>query len=112
MFATPRRLAVFLPDVADTSPDQPVETKLMPKSVALSADGSVSAAFRKKLEALGRPHLATPTFDAEDGPDRIVVRNDGKADYVYLRASRRVSLSREDFRRRSTTPSAACRSPR
>jgi len=84
IFATPRRLAVFLPDVADTSPDQPVETKLMPKAVALSADGSVSVAFRKKLEALGRPHLATPTFDAEDGPDRIVVRNDGKADYVYL----------------------------
>jgi glycyl-tRNA synthetase beta chain len=86
MFATPRRLAVFLTSVADTSPDQPVETKLMPKSVSLSADGSVSTALVKKLEALGRRHLATPTLDAEDGPDRIVVRNDGKADYVYLQS--------------------------
>ena len=84
VFATPRRLAVFLTDVADTSPDQAVETKLMPKSVALGADGSVSTAFTKKLEGLGRAHLATPTLDAEDGPDRIAVRNDGKADYVYL----------------------------
>jgi glycyl-tRNA synthetase beta chain len=84
VFATPRRLAVFLPDVADTSPDQAVETKLMPKSVALGADGAVSTALRRKLEGLGRAHLATPTLDAADGPDRIVVRNDGKADNVYL----------------------------
>ena len=83
-FATPRRLAVFLTGVADTSPDQPVETKLMPKSVSLTSDGSVSTAFTRKLEGLGRAHLATPTLDAESGPDRIVVRNDGKADYVYL----------------------------
>ena len=83
-FATPRRLAVFLKDVADTSPDQRVETKLMPRSVSLTADGAVSTAFAKKLEGLGRAHLATPTLDAENGPDRIVVRSDGKADYVYL----------------------------
>ena len=84
VFATPRRLALFLTNVAGTSADQPVETKLMPKSVAVGADGSVATALRKKLEALGRAQLATPTLDASDGPDRIVVRNDGKADYVYL----------------------------
>ena len=44
-------------------------------------------ALQKKLGALGRAHLATATLDAVDGPDRIYVESDGKADYVYLRSS-------------------------
>jgi glycyl-tRNA synthetase beta chain len=34
---------------------------------------------------MGRPHLATSTLDAADGPDRVFVQSDGKADYVHFR---------------------------
>ena len=52
-FATPRRLAVLIPDVLSVAPDQEIEEKLMPVSVALSADGNPSPALLKKLEAKG-----------------------------------------------------------
>jgi hypothetical protein len=69
-------------------------------------------AFRKKLEALGRPHLATPTFDAEDGPDRIVVRSDGKADNVYLLSVAKGQPLARGLQEALRRPSAACPSPR
>ncbi len=56
----------------------------MPVKVARDATGQPSVAFQKKLGALGRAHLATATLDAVDGPDRIYVESDGKADYVFL----------------------------
>ena len=40
-FATPRRLAVSIDGVREASPSRTVETKLMPASVAFSADGRV-----------------------------------------------------------------------
>ena len=52
-FATPRRLAVLIPDVLEIAPDQEVEEKLMPVTVALGADGNPSPALLKKLEAKG-----------------------------------------------------------
>ena len=52
-FATPRRLAVLIPDVLDVAADQEVEEKMMPVSVALGADGQPSPALLKKLEAKG-----------------------------------------------------------
>ena len=52
-FATPRRLAVLIPDVLDVAADQQVEEKMMPVSVALGADGQPSPALLKKLEAKG-----------------------------------------------------------
>jgi glycyl-tRNA synthetase beta chain len=83
-YATPRRLAVSVTSVHPVAPDGEVIDKLMPARVARDASGA-SEAFKKKLAGLGRPHLATPTLDATDGPDRIFVASDGKADYVYLR---------------------------
>jgi glycyl-tRNA synthetase beta chain len=83
--ATPRRLAVSIPDVRAQAPDSEILDKLMPAKVALQASGGVSQAFEKKMAALGRPHLATATLDARDGPDHVFVQSDGKADYVYLR---------------------------
>ena len=85
-YATPRRLAVSVTHVLPVAPDQEVTDKLMPARVARSPDGEPTEAFRKKLAGLGRAHLATATLDAADGPDRIYVASDGKADYVYLKS--------------------------
>lgn len=51
-FATPRRLAVHLTDVAARAADKPVSQKLMPVSVGLR-DGQPTPALLKKLAALG-----------------------------------------------------------
>ncbi len=83
-YATPRRLAVSVTHVLAVAPDQEVTDKLMPAKVARGPDGLPTEAFRKKLAGLGRAHLATAALDAADGPDRIYVASDGKADYVYL----------------------------
>ncbi|MEJ7669398.1 MAG: glycine--tRNA ligase subunit beta [Casimicrobiaceae bacterium] len=85
-YATPRRLAVAITQVRAVAPDAEVSVKLMPAKVARDAAGQVSEALKKKLAGLGRPHLATASLDANDGPDRIYVAADGKAEYVYLRS--------------------------
>ena len=84
-FATPRRLAVSIGHVLDVAPDEPIVDKLMPVKVARTPDGRASEALAKKLATFGRAHLATGSLDATEGPDRIYVDSDGKADYVYLR---------------------------
>src|SRR6185312_12505079 len=85
-YVTPRRLAVSITGVRPVAPDSEVTDKLMPAKVARDALGQPSEALKKKLAGLGRPHLATGSLDAADGPDRIYVASDGKADYVYLRS--------------------------
>ncbi len=85
-FATPRRLAVSITGVLSKAPDSEVNEKLMPVKVARDASGQPSVALQKKLGALGRAHMATASLDAVDGPDRIFIANDGKADYVHLRS--------------------------
>ncbi len=80
-YATPRRLAVSITHVLAVAPDAEVIDKLMPANVARNA----LQVLQKKLDGLGRAHLATASLDAADGPDRIYVASDGKADYVYLR---------------------------
>ena len=52
-FASPRRLAVWIANVAGTAPDSALSVKLMPVSVGLTADGSPTPALLKKLAALG-----------------------------------------------------------
>ncbi len=61
-FATPRRLAILVPHVLSVAPDQEVEEKLMPVSVALGADGNPSPALLKKLEAKGIAASELPKF--------------------------------------------------
>ncbi len=63
-YATPRRLAVAITDVRAVAPDASVVDKLMPAKVARDAHGQPSEALKKKLAALGRPHLATASLDA------------------------------------------------
>jgi glycyl-tRNA synthetase beta chain len=84
-YATPRRLAVAVTYVRPVAPDAEVIEKLMPVRAARDASG-ITEAFSKKMKGLRRPHLATPSLDATDGPDRVYIASDGKADYVYLRS--------------------------
>ena len=85
-FATPRRLAVAITDVRETSPDQPVLRKLMPMSVAYDASGKPTVALQRKLDALGRGHLTSLGPNAVDGPDSLTTESDGKVDAVFLRS--------------------------
>ncbi len=52
-FATPRRLAVMVPNVIARSPDTPFRQKLLPVTVAYDAQGRPTPALEKKLAALG-----------------------------------------------------------
>ncbi len=52
-YASPRRLAVHVPKVADRAPDRVEQIKLMPVSVGLTADGQATPALLKKLASLG-----------------------------------------------------------
>lgn len=77
-FATPRRLAVHVTQVASQAADKQVAQKLMPVSVGLDASGNATPALVKKLEALG----AT----AQD-VSKLRKENDGKADILFLDAT-------------------------
>ena len=52
-FASPRRLAAHVTDVATVAADRPVVQKLMPVTVGLDAAGNATPALVKKLAALG-----------------------------------------------------------
>jgi len=83
-FGSPRRLAVHISAVAPRSEDKPFKQKLMPLSVAQDKAKNWTAAFLKKLDGLGRGHLAKVSVGTHDGPDALCVENDGKAEAVYL----------------------------
>ena len=72
VFATPRRLAVLIPDVLAKAEDRPDSKKLMPAKVAFSADGKPSAALLKRLEKEGA------------GTEQLERRTEGHAEYVFL----------------------------
>lgn len=82
VFATPRRLAVLFDAVLDKGIDQPVEQKLMPMDVVRKPNGP--AALEKKLAAMGRGHMAALFPDGRDGSDAFVIKQEGKAEFVYL----------------------------
>ena len=71
-YATPRRLAVTIANVAARSADKPFKQKLLPVSVGYDASGNPTQALARKLAALG---LA---------PDVPLVRQmDGKAEALF-----------------------------
>jgi glycyl-tRNA synthetase beta chain len=76
-FASPRRLAAHVTDVAARAADKPVSQKLMPVAVGLDAEGKATPALLKKLAALGADESAVATLKRE---------NDGKADILFLDA--------------------------
>ena len=87
-FATPRRLAVKISNVALMSPDVAQRDKLLPINVALDAEGKPTVAFRKALAKRGREALAdrwsATTNAAENGAERLAKESDGKTDAIFL----------------------------
>jgi glycyl-tRNA synthetase beta chain len=83
-YGAPRRLAVHITAVAARSADQPFKQRLMPLAVARDAARNWTQAFLKKLDGLGRGHLAQLPIGRGEGPDALVVESDGKADAVFL----------------------------
>jgi glycyl-tRNA synthetase beta chain len=77
-FASPRRLAVHITDVAAKAADKQVAQKLMPATVGLDASGNATPALLKKLQALG---------ENESAVARLRKENDGKADILFLDAT-------------------------
>lgn len=76
-FATPRRLAVLVRDVADAAADRVVEEKIMPVSVAFDAEGRPTAALEKKLGARGIPLSEIARFER---------RPEGKSEALFYKA--------------------------
>jgi glycyl-tRNA synthetase beta chain len=74
VFATPRRLAVLIPEVLEIAPDRVETRKLMPSKIAFDALGRPSEALRKRLEKEGA--------DPDDAP--IERRLEGAAEYAFL----------------------------
>ena len=74
-YASPRRLAVHIGEVAAQAADKPVAQKLMPASVGLDANGNATPALLKKLNALGADASAVASLRKE---------NDGKADVLFF----------------------------
>lgn len=77
-FASPRRLAAHITDVANKAADKQVAQKLMPATVGLDANGKATPALVKKLQALGEDESAVAKLRKE---------NDGKADVLFLDAT-------------------------
>jgi len=74
-FASPRRLAVHLTNVAAKAADKPVQQKLMPVAVGLDAAGNATPALLKKLAAVGAGETAL---------SRLKRQMDGKAEALFL----------------------------
>jgi glycyl-tRNA synthetase beta chain len=67
-FATPRRLAVHITQVAAQSPEQARRDKVLPVAVAFSADGKAQPPLLKKLTAMGLTEADVPKLErAMDG---------------------------------------------
>ena len=60
VFASPRRLAVWIADVKTQAADQSVSQKLMPAKVAFDANGEATPPLLKKLASLGADASAIP----------------------------------------------------
>ena len=73
-YASPRRLAAHVTEVAAVAADKPVVQKLMPVAVGLDATGNATPALLKKLAALGADASCVPNLRRE---------NDGKADVLF-----------------------------
>jgi glycyl-tRNA synthetase beta chain len=74
-YASPRRLAAHITQVAARAADKPVRQKLMPVAVALDASGQPTPALLKKLSALGMDASVVPTLKRA---------MDGKAEALFL----------------------------
>jgi glycyl-tRNA synthetase beta chain len=75
VFASPRRLAVLVPDVLSRAADRPTTQKLMPVAVGFDAEGKPTSALLKKLAAMGQDSSVVPALKRQ---------KDGKAEALFL----------------------------
>src|SRR3989338_4902586 len=67
-YASPRRLAVHVADVAGQAAEKLISQKLMPVAVGLDADGKATPALLKKLASIGADTSLVPQLKrAQDG---------------------------------------------
>ena len=76
-FASPRRLAAHVTNVANQAPDKAVSQKLMPVTVGLDASGNATPALLKRLQGLGADERAVV------GLKRVM---DGKAEALFYQS--------------------------
>ncbi len=74
-FASPRRLAVFIPNVEENAQGRNDPIKLMPVSIGLDATGNATPALLKKLSSLGADASAVPQLRRQ---------MDGKAEALFF----------------------------
>jgi glycyl-tRNA synthetase beta chain len=74
-FASPRRLAVCVQDVAARAADRIEQVKLMPVTVGLTGDGQATPVLLRRLASLGADASAVPHLER---------RIDGKAETLFL----------------------------
>ncbi len=74
-YASPRRLAVFIPNVSGKAIDQSVLQKLMPVAVGLDANGQATPALLKKLASFGADASVVPNLKRT---------MDGKAEALFF----------------------------
>ncbi|MEZ0232116.1 MAG: glycine--tRNA ligase subunit beta [Methylophilaceae bacterium] len=74
-YASPRRLAAHINDIAAKADDKAISQKLMPVTVGLDATGNATPALIKRLAALGLDESAVPRLKREQ---------DGKAESLFL----------------------------
>jgi glycyl-tRNA synthetase beta chain len=74
-YASPRRLAAHITQVAVRAADKPVCTKLMPASVALNGEGQATPALLKKLASMGLDVSVLP---------QLKRMPDGKAEALFF----------------------------
>ena len=78
-YASPRRLAAHVTDVAEVAPDKPVMHKLMPVAVGLDGNGNATPALLKKLAALGADGSAVASLRREHEGKTEVLFHDSLA---------------------------------
>jgi glycyl-tRNA synthetase beta chain len=72
-YASPRRLAAHVTEVAAQAADKAVSQKLMPVTVGLDASGNATPALLKKLQALGADASVVPSLKkAMDGKAEVL----------------------------------------
>ena len=74
-FATPRRLAAHITNVASQAADKQVSHKLMPTSVGLDANGNATPALIKRLNGMGLDETAV---------SQLTKQMDGKNEALFL----------------------------
>jgi glycyl-tRNA synthetase beta chain len=63
IFASPRRIAVFIHSVASQANDYPIREKLLPVSIGLDQNGKASPPLLKKLSALGYENMPIESLE-------------------------------------------------